>query len=198
MKSKCNNSKNKNVKNREENKKDGKIESYSRRIIKNILNETLDISTWTVLFLFFIGKAASKIFLERPSYYINDPSEILGEVDLFMRKRIEKRSLQVAIGRLQRYGIVQKTDGEFKLTKIGNKLMARTLNYRNSLNEKWDGKYRVVVFDIPEVDRQHRNWLRGELYFLGYEQLQKSVFRDCFQTPDFCYFFQISPATCRP
>lgn len=42
--------------------------------------------------------------------------------------------------------------------------------------EKWDGKWRIVIFDIPEFNKQLRDTLRLKLRQLGLIELQKSVF----------------------
>ncbi len=42
--------------------------------------------------------------------------------------------------------------------------------------EKWDKKWRGVLFDIPENCKAGRNALRGKLRELGFVQWQKSVF----------------------
>jgi len=44
------------------------------------------------------------------------------------------------------------------------------------MNKKWDGKYCLVIFDISEIKKSFRRWLREELYLLRYIKLQKSVF----------------------
>ena len=47
---------------------------------------------------------------------------------------------------------------------------------------KWDGKWRIVVFDIPEKYKSTRESLRKYLYAMGFAQIQKSVFitkREC-------------------
>ena len=41
---------------------------------------------------------------------------------------------------------------------------------------RWDGKWRVVIFDIPESARHYRNRLRRLLKQRGFIQLQASVF----------------------
>lgn len=41
--------------------------------------------------------------------------------------------------------------------------------------KKWDGKWRVVIFDVPESKRHHRNFLRKELKLVGFKELQHSV-----------------------
>ncbi|MFC1757127.1 CRISPR-associated endonuclease Cas2, partial [Patescibacteria group bacterium] len=40
----------------------------------------------------------------------------------------------------------------------------------------WDGKWRLVLFDVPEKRRNARDALRNKLQELGFRELQKSVF----------------------
>ena len=42
--------------------------------------------------------------------------------------------------------------------------------------KRWDGKWRIVIFDIPEHQRKIRNSLRMRLKILGFTEFQKSVF----------------------
>lgn len=41
--------------------------------------------------------------------------------------------------------------------------------------KKWDGLWRVVIFDIPDTQKIKRNAFRGKLKELGFYSLQKSV-----------------------
>lgn len=41
--------------------------------------------------------------------------------------------------------------------------------------KKWDKKWRLIIFDIPESHRIKRDLFRGKLKELGFYQLQKSV-----------------------
>lgn len=41
---------------------------------------------------------------------------------------------------------------------------------------KWDGRWRIVAFDIAEQRRKGRNALRNMLRILGFIQIQKSMF----------------------
>ncbi|MFH1170039.1 MAG: CRISPR-associated endonuclease Cas2 [Candidatus Vogelbacteria bacterium] len=40
----------------------------------------------------------------------------------------------------------------------------------------WDGKWRIVMFDIPEKKRNARDALRDKLKELGFQEVQRSVF----------------------
>ena len=44
-----------------------------------------------------------------------------------------------------------------------------------SLEEEWDGKWRIVVFDIPESHRKERSVLRAHLKIWGFTPWQQSV-----------------------
>ncbi len=57
----------------------------------------------------------------------------------------------------------------------GKKLVSYILARKKVIEKKWDKKYRIVIFDIPEKKFRDRNWLRQELYLIGYKKLQESV-----------------------
>ena len=49
---------------------------------------------------------------------------------------------------------------------------------------KWDGKYRLVIFDISQLKRIYRDAFRGKLRELGFIRLQKSVWLHPFDCKD--------------
>ena len=74
--------------------------------------------------------------------------------------------------------LINKNDRLFiKLTQKGKLrgLLAR-LNRDFQTKPKWDGKWRVIIWDIPEESKQQRNRIRALVKNLGFYQLQKSVF----------------------
>lgn len=87
----------------------------------------------------------------------------------------------------------------FTLTEKGRRRILRgeLENLKIDIPQKWDGKWRVVIFDIPEKrHRRARNALRYMLKKLGFYQIQKSCFvypYECRDQIDFiCEFFRIS------
>jgi hypothetical protein len=67
--------------------------------------------------------------------------------------------------------------------KIVLKRRGRQIALRYKFNElrikippRWDGKWRLVMFDIPHTKKRAREALRQKLKELGFYQLQKSVF----------------------
>lgn len=55
----------------------------------------------------------------------------------------------------------------------GKKFLLETLEIKPP--KKWDGLWRIVVFDIPEKLKRQRNTLQSKLRGLGFYQLQRSV-----------------------
>jgi len=62
-----------------------------------------------------------------------------------------------------------------KLTKAGQ-LQALLIKAKINKPPKWDGKWRLIVYDIPEDSREHRHQFRTLLKQNGFYKLQASVF----------------------
>ncbi len=78
-----------------------------------------------------------------------------------------------ALRRLESSGHIKKKDNKIYLTKKGYLEILKYQIQRKHL--KWDGKWRIVIFDIPEEKRNYRNFLRNILRWFGFRELQKSV-----------------------
>jgi len=63
----------------------------------------------------------------------------------------------------------------FRLTTIGRKKTIRDFSIFALQKQKWDRKWRLVIFDIAEVSRKTRDLLRFKLKELGFGMLQESV-----------------------
>lgn len=86
----------------------------------------------------------------------------------------KEKSLAVAIKRLRRKGLLEyerENEGKIilKLTNLSREYMSE--NYGTG----WDGKYRIVMWDIPERKRSIRNLFRRKLKEWKFIQLQRSV-----------------------
>lgn len=101
----------------------------------------------------------------------------------YIPKEYSRRNVQSLVNRLTRSGFIEKQfkEGEFylRLTQIGLDKLKRNRQSRafniQTKKEKWDGLWRVVVFDIPEDSRRIRDKLRETLRILEFRPLQKSV-----------------------
>jgi len=69
------------------------------------------------------------------------------------------------------------TKGEKQFISLTDKGKRVLLYYqiKEKKTQKWDGKWRVVVFDVWENTRSKRNLLRNEIKDFGFIQLQRSV-----------------------
>jgi len=61
------------------------------------------------------------------------------------------------------------------LTKRGTEKALRAGFKTEEKNKRKDGKWQMLIFDIPEKKRKLRDILRENLHFLGYKKLQQSV-----------------------
>lgn len=90
-------------------------------------------------------------------------------------------SLGLTADQLLRKGYVEKIQDKdgvtIKITDNGNKeILKYDLASLATVKSKWEGKWWLVFFDVAEVDRKSRDWLRDCLIRLGMEKFQESVF----------------------
>ena len=109
--------------------------------------------------------------------FIHPPRSVREGMYLFDR-RMNARTRTKGISQLKKQGLLKeyKKNGEryLKLTEKGNiEILRYRLKQKNT--QAWDGKWRMVIFDIPEAIRKDRDFLRGQLKWLGFWELQKSV-----------------------
>lgn len=116
---------------------------------------------------------ALKPFIKR-NYY---PSRINKTVD-----RLKKQEL---------ISIKHQNDGKISI-ELSDKGKKKVLTYKlqelKLKQEKWDGWWRIVIFDVPEKKRSARDFLRFKLTELNFYTLQKSVLVtpwDCRDVVDF-------------
>lgn len=93
----------------------------------------------------------------------------------------------------QKYITVKDNENDTLTVKITRNGMIRALTYQLDTMElkkpnRWDKKWRLIIFDIPEKYRKVRDIFRMRLKQLGLYQLQKSVYispYSCFDEIEF-------------
>lgn len=98
-------------------------------------------------------------------------------------ERINRRALHYAIKNLYKSKLVEikeNADGSATLV-LTNKGRALALTYQIDCMQipamkRWDGKWRIVLFDIPEKFKKSRDALSFALKQAGFLKFQKSVF----------------------
>ena len=67
-----------------------------------------------------------------------------------------------------------KNDKIYLNTKGRIKIIKDIIKEKNK-TKKWNNKWIAVIFDVPEINRRERNFLRRELKWIGFKELQHSI-----------------------
>lgn len=98
-------------------------------------------------------------------------------------KELKKASLAQAFKRLRENGLIDFVDDSKLAVRLTDNGKDRALWAKlQQEDKKWDGKWRIVIWDIPEKRKVARNLLRLKLKQLGFSNWQKSVWvtkKDC-------------------
>ncbi len=79
------------------------------------------------------------------------------------------------ISKFRRKGWVDKSKDELRLLQKGREEILRQFPLLQWRKQPWDGKWRVVMYDLPEKIKGKRDLLRNWLKKLGFGQWQMSV-----------------------
>ena len=96
-------------------------------------------------------------------------------------KRPTRRSVQHRLYSLERSGYIEKqgkyNKSSYRISQKGIERLERLTfeDYKSTLSQKWDGHWRLVMYDIPESLKDARYHIRRLLKELGFQQLQLSV-----------------------
>ena len=97
-------------------------------------------------------------------------------------QKINQQELEMGIRNLYKLDIINKVEIDKNLfgVKLTEKGRLKALNYQllniKNKHQHWDGKWRMVAFDIPEKYRKGRDALRQKLKKIGFRELQESIF----------------------
>ncbi|MDO8594969.1 MAG: hypothetical protein Q7R93_05700 [bacterium] len=111
--------------------------------------------------------------------------QVLEQFGWVKTKRSAKDTINKSVERLLRAGLVTKgAKGFIDLTAKGRKRFSEIerADYQLPKPEKWDGKWRLVSFDIKEKRKDVRELLRATLSAVGFVHLHHSVWvypHDC-------------------
>ncbi len=89
----------------------------------------------------------------------------------------QKEIMSASKDRLINIGLLKYENGFLELTKKGEaELQLLEINdWKINKPKKWDGRWRVLIFDIPETRRPLRDKVRRTLSSIGFLRLQDSV-----------------------
>jgi len=116
---------------------------------------------------------------------------ILAKLPPLQRAKL-RYQYRTALGRLATLGLVtfEKKDGKSyaRITDAGRKKLKFELEKQKldlSKKRRWNGRWRVVIFDVPERRRKTRDRLRILMQELGFVRLQDSVWVFPYDCEDF-------------
>lgn len=142
----------------------GTLESESRRRTKKDQLKKILLGTVETAGLLAVAMAAPNAI---------GAMRQLGLIPSRRQSEVIKRSYE----NLVRIGLVTRRDWKYELTPKGAATL-RALELRDYQLHKpprWDRKWRILIFDIPEYRRSIRQKLRTTLHSIGFHRLQQSV-----------------------
>lgn len=96
----------------------------------------------------------------------------------FIKKVLNKKEARYKVNKkfksLVDAGYIKNKGAKFELTPKGEIVLMK-VNPALIKRPKWDGKWRIVSFDVRENQRNKRDIFRDELKSLGFIQMQRSV-----------------------
>ncbi len=88
-------------------------------------------------------------------------------------------SARATLSRIQKEGYIKRGNKKkgitFLLSRKGKELLETLSLIVPEKEKRWDGKWRLVSFDIPEEEHKARRELRQELKKLGFGRMHRSV-----------------------
>lgn len=99
----------------------------------------------------------------------------------------QKESINRARDRLLRHGLLKREDGFLRLTPKGEVAFRRISSHDRTTHKppRWDGRWRVLIFDVPEYRKGLREKMRRTLTEIGFVRLQDSVWVYPYDCEDF-------------
>ena len=95
-------------------------------------------------------------------------------------KQYRKNNFGNLVWRSLKAGYIEKIEKKgsvyIRITSQGQERIQRDFPLLDFHRKRWDGKWRIVMFDISELEKEKRNYLRRKLRELGFGMLQESVF----------------------
>ena len=119
--------------------------------------------------LSYLGETAEGL-LELGVNMVFDPHSFLD-----MNAGRNQRNLYQSLKQMKRTGYLEEKNGKLYVTEKGRIKVIKKLLKSKDGEKDWDGKWRGIIFDIPEANRKERNFLRRELKWIGLVEVQQSI-----------------------
>ncbi|OHA88618.1 MAG: CRISPR-associated endonuclease Cas2 [Candidatus Zambryskibacteria bacterium RIFCSPHIGHO2_02_FULL_43_14] len=142
----------------------GKLEERSRKRGKRKHLQDVILNTIAVAGVLSIGLLAPNVI------------GAMSKLGLIPNKR-QKEYVSSSASKMVKKGLLRYNGKFYELTTLGQKRLRRwSLNhFKFTKPKKWDKKWRVIIFDIPDKKRKIRDLIRSLLKSAGFYLLQESV-----------------------
>lgn len=106
------------------------------------------------------------------------------------KRHPRKQVVEKSVESLRKAGLIKQTlgkDGTFhiELTNKGKWQAFLRARSHDTHTKKWDGVWRIVIFDVPVKKDKLRNELRSAMLMYGFKMLQRSVWVYPYPCDDF-------------
>lgn len=104
----------------------------------------------------------------------------------------QKEFIRDSRNRLIKKGLLEYKNKTLRLTEKGERVLHRLEagDFRMKTPKRWDGKWRMLVFDIPEIKKYLRERVRLTLVAIGFMRLQNSVWIYPYDCEDLIMFLK--------
>lgn len=142
----------------------GKIEEKSRRKAKRGEIQKLVLETVKLAGILSIGLVAPNVL------------RAMNKVGLISNKR-QGEIVNSSASKLTKKGLLRFNGKYYELTPEGESKLRQLeiRGYKLACPRKWDRKWRVIIFDIPEKKKKVREQIRNLFISAGFSRLQDSV-----------------------
>ena len=142
----------------------GKLEERNRRRVKHGELQKLVLETVKPAGILSIGLVAPNVL------------RAMSKLGLISNKR-QSEIVSSSASKLAKKGLLKFNGKYYELTVEGEKKLRQLelRGYKLTKPKKWDKKWRVIIFDIPEKKRKARDQIRSMLVSAGLYRLQDSV-----------------------
>jgi len=100
----------------------------------------------------------------------------MAKLGIIPNKR-QKEYVGSSASKMVKKGLLRYNGRFYELTSLGRGYLSRWefSNFKFNIPKKWDGKWRVIIFDIPDKKRRTRDQIRSLFKSAGFYLLQESV-----------------------
>ena len=142
----------------------GKLEEENKKRVRRGEIQKLILNSVKVAGVLSVGLVAPQVI------------GAMGKLGLLPNKRQEE-IVRSSASKLVKKGLLAYQNGRYELTESGEKKLRlwELQDYKFKPPQRWDKKWRIIIFDIPEKKKRIRNQIRNLFVSAGLYRLQDSV-----------------------